>query len=70
MIIRVWCVVNIPNDMRIYNGFSSIEEAKKFVDILANEQLSSDKVISNVFGIDVLVDGEWEDYELYYDEEE
>jgi hypothetical protein len=57
--IRVWCVVNPPNDIRHYYGFYRIDEAKNFVEILANEQLTSDKIISNIFGIEVLEDGEW-----------
>lgn len=68
--IRVWCVVNVPNDIRIYRGFSYITEAKKFIDILADEQLSSDKVVTNVFGIEVYVDGEWEEYDEDYGYEE
>lgn len=68
--IRVWCIVNVPNDARVYYGFPTISDAETFIDILATEQLKSDKIVSNVFGIDVLVDGEWEDYDIDYDPEE
>lgn len=67
--IRVWNAVNCGSgEMHFYCGFASPEEANKFIDIVANEQLTDDTVGSNAFGIDIFIDGDWEDYDDWNDE--
>lgn len=64
MKLRVWNIVNVPNKPRHYYGFDSIEEAKEFMAKLIDEQLSSDDVISNVFGIEEFDEQDQEWYEI------
>jgi hypothetical protein len=49
--LRVWCNVNMSNT-RFY-PVPSVEYAKDFIERLANEQLSSDAIVTNSFGLEV-----------------
>jgi hypothetical protein len=68
--IRVWNIVNVPNKPRYYEGFSTTDEAREFMAHLIDEQLSTDDVISNAFGIEEFdeVDQEW--YEIEDEDED
>jgi hypothetical protein len=68
--LRVWNIVNVPNTPRFYYGFDSADEARLFIERLVDEQLSTDDVISNAFGIEEFdeVDQEW--YEIEDEDED
>ena len=58
--IRVWCIVNPPNHPRFYY-VDTTDQAIWLIDILADEQLTSDEIVSNCFGIEEYdeQDNEW-----------
>ena len=66
---RVWFWVefNEPMPRMTFNiPVDSIEEGKKIIDRMANDQLKDDRIGSNVFGVQELIDkehNEWEDVE-------
>jgi hypothetical protein len=49
--LRVWCSVNMKGLRRW--PVPSVEYAKDFIDRIANEQLTSDEVVTNVFGLEI-----------------
>jgi len=65
----VWNTINPPSKMAYYE-VASVEEAKKVIDYLANEQLKDPRISCNAFGLMLCAVGdegwewvEWEDGE-------
>ena len=56
--LRVYNIVNLPNDADFYPVTSPLHGAQ-LIDALANSQLLDDTVHSNVFGLEVFESGEW-----------
>ena len=62
MELRVWHITNIPNSPRHY-GVHNPTEAARLINRLAAQQLTDPDVHSNAFGLEVMVKGEWEEWE-------
>lgn len=58
---RVWNIINPPNHPKFSHEFNDIDEAVKHMDSWAQDQLTVNWIHSNAFGIEILVDGEWEE---------
>ena len=63
--LRVWNIVNPPNNPLLYS-VSSPKEGKQLIDNLADEQLKDDSITSNAFGLKVFEDGEWCEWYNHY----
>jgi len=61
---RVWNIINPPSPADFYD-VASPDEARTLIDKLTKEQLQITSIVSNVFGLEEEVNGEWEEW---YDE--
>lgn len=64
---RVWVITNVPNKARYYEVMSP-HEGKRMIDAIADEHLlvPDDIISSNAFGLHVLQNGVWEEWEDEY----
>jgi hypothetical protein len=63
--LRVWNIINPPSPADFYD-VASPDEARKLINKLTQEQLRDTHIVSNVFGLEEEVNGEWEEW---YNEE-
>lgn len=61
-IYRVWYIINIPGEP-IYHYVGSPKEGFEWTNIEADRQLQDASIISNVFGFEQNIDGEWQEWE-------
>jgi hypothetical protein len=59
--LRVWNIINVPGPGTHY-PVKSVEHGVLLIDCLAESQLLQPEVGSNVFGLEVYHNGEWEDW--------
>jgi hypothetical protein len=60
--LRVWNIVNPPRDPD-YFPVKDHFHAMRLIDAMAESQLLIQGIDSNVFGLEVFKDGEWEEWE-------
>ena len=58
---RVWCFVNPPSEATHY-GVDSPKEGHALIETLAADQLTNPSIRTNVFGLEQLVEGDWEEW--------
>lgn len=60
--LRVWCIINPPAEPLHYPVKDPFH-AMRLIDALADSQLLIPGIASNVFGLEVFKDGDWEEWE-------
>lgn len=60
--LRVWNIINPPREPEIY-PVKDVDHAMRLIDAMADSQLLQPKIESNVFGLEVYQQGEWEEWE-------
>lgn len=59
--LRVWNIVNPPNDPEYYS-VNNPEEAIVMINKLADAQLKNEFIECNAFGLEVFENGEWSEW--------
>jgi hypothetical protein len=60
--LRVWNIINVPNEPVRY-PVKDVGHGARLIEALADSQLLDKTIESNVFGLEIYEDGEWLEWE-------